>query len=414
MPPWLAQLLDHYGYAMVALGVFLENSGLPIPGETVLLAAAFLAQRGMLQLPLVMAIATAAAILGDNLGYFIGYRGGRALVERHGPKVGLTAARLAALDGFFARHGAKTVFFARFVTGLRVFCALFAGITRLPWQRFLFFNATGAVVWAVACGTLGYLFGHSWHLLERWVGRAGLFVAGLVVAALLGWGARRHGRRLVALARRHVITAFTLRELLLGIGHLAAVAVFIKIADTVTSGEASELDRQVILAVHAQASPFLDDLMLTFTTIGSAVVIVPLALVVLIACLRRGERRAAVVLATIATATQAINLLLKHHFHRARPSLWVGPIHVESYSFPSGHAMSAVAIYGLLAIIAGRLAPRWRALPYTLAPLLVAAIGVSRVYLGVHWPTDILAGFTAGAFVLLLAMVAMGPARDEG
>src|SRR3954470_7380465 len=127
VPAWLVDLFARYGYAVVFFGVFLENAGVPVPGETALLAGAALSRSGPLFLPWVVAPAVAGAILGDNLGFYIGRRGGRALVDRFGPKVGLSPARLVQFDRFFDRHGAKTVFIARFVTGLRVFGAVLAG-----------------------------------------------------------------------------------------------------------------------------------------------------------------------------------------------------------------------------------------------------------------------------------------------
>src|SRR5262249_26586331 len=112
------------------------------------LAGGALAHYGHLSLGAVIVIATVAAILGDNLGFYIGRSGGRRFVERYGRRVGVTRARIAEFDRFFERHGAKTVFVARFITGLRVFCAVLAGGSEMPWPTFLLFNATGAVVWA--------------------------------------------------------------------------------------------------------------------------------------------------------------------------------------------------------------------------------------------------------------------------
>src|SRR5438270_9923175 len=108
MPEWLVDLFARYGYAVVFYGVFLENTGLPVPGETALLAGAALAHFGRLSLPWVIVTAVTGAILGDNLGFFIGRRGGRWLLERHGARIGLTRGRLAEFDRFFDRHGAKT------------------------------------------------------------------------------------------------------------------------------------------------------------------------------------------------------------------------------------------------------------------------------------------------------------------
>src|SRR2546427_10145966 len=183
MPDWLVDLFARYGYTVVFLGVFLENTGLPVPGETALLAGAALAKFGRLSLGWVIVAAVCGAILGDNLGFLIGRRGGRALAVRHGPKLGLTAKRLQQFDYFFIHHGAKTVFIARFITGLRVFGAMLAGASGLPWSKFLFYNATGAVAWSTAIALAGYSLAYSWETLERWIGRSGL--VGLAVVAAI-------------------------------------------------------------------------------------------------------------------------------------------------------------------------------------------------------------------------------------
>jgi membrane protein DedA with SNARE-associated domain len=188
MPAWLLDLFARYGYAVVFAGVFLENVGLPVPGETALLAGAALAHFGELSLGRVIATAIAAAILGDNLGFFIGRHGGRGIAERHGWRIGLTPDRLREFDRFFQRHGPKTVFAARFITGLRVVGALLAGGSGMKWPQFLFFNATGAVVWCTVVAAAGYSLAYSWETLERWIGRSGLAALALVVAVgIIGW-----------------------------------------------------------------------------------------------------------------------------------------------------------------------------------------------------------------------------------
>jgi len=125
-------------------------------------------------------------VVGDNIGFLIGRRGGRVLIERHGGRLGLTSARLAQFDAFFTKHGAKTVFIARFVTGLRVVAAVLAGASTMSWNTFLLFNATGAVAWASTFGAVGYLLGYSWETIERWIGDLGLaFLIVLAVAAVV-------------------------------------------------------------------------------------------------------------------------------------------------------------------------------------------------------------------------------------
>jgi len=194
MPEWLLDLFARYGYAVVFAGVFLENTGLPVPGETALLAAAALAHGGMLYLPWVILTAIAGATLGDNLGFFIGRRGGRRLAERYGGRLGFTRTRLRQFDAFFARHGGRTVFIARFITGLRVVGAVLAGGSGMPWGSFIFYNACGAIVWCTVIGIVGYTLGHSWQLLEKWIGRTSLiaFVAfGVLVAIFLARSRRK-------------------------------------------------------------------------------------------------------------------------------------------------------------------------------------------------------------------------------
>ena len=192
MPQWLVDLFSRYGYAVVFIGVLLENAGVPVPGETTLLAGAALAQMGRLSLFWVIVCATCGAVLGDNIGFAIGRRGGRKLAERHGPKIGLTPDRLRQFDRFFDRFGAPTVFIARFVTGLRVFCAVLAGGSGLPWRTFLFYNAAGAIVWSITIAAVGYSLAYSWDTLERWIGRTGGFaLAVVVIIAVVAYVRRR-------------------------------------------------------------------------------------------------------------------------------------------------------------------------------------------------------------------------------
>lgn len=191
MPQWLLDLFAQYGYGVVFLGVFLENAGLPVPGETMLLAGSALAHFGRLSLPGVIVTAIAGATLGDNLGFAIGRRGGRALLERHGWRLGLTSGRLVEFDRFFAQHGPRTVFLARFITGLRVFCAVLAGSSTMRWPTFIIYNASGAVVWCTVIALAGYALGGSWVLLERWIGRTSLFALILAAGAVAIWIVRR-------------------------------------------------------------------------------------------------------------------------------------------------------------------------------------------------------------------------------
>jgi membrane protein DedA with SNARE-associated domain len=194
----LLSYFQQYGYWVVFFGVMLENAGVPVPGETILLAAGFFAALGHFNIALVMVIACLGAVLGDNAGYFIGRKLGRATLLRYGRFVGLTPKRLAAFETFFENHGNKTILVARFITGLRVFAALLAGAARMQWRTFALYNFLGAVLWSIAITLAGYFFGHSWHLLERWIGAIGAGALGVIVVLALVIVFVRRRRRLAA------------------------------------------------------------------------------------------------------------------------------------------------------------------------------------------------------------------------
>jgi membrane-associated protein len=177
-----------YGYPVLFLGVLLENAGVPVPGETAVLVAAFLASpagQGHLQLGWVIVVASAAAILGDNLGYWLGRRLARPRLQGGSGFLFLTPQRFGKIEGYFARYGAWTVLLARFVSGLRVVIAPAAGIAGMHWPRFFFANAAGAVAWASTISLLGYFFGRSWerlHHILNW----GAWIVLAVLLVLLG------------------------------------------------------------------------------------------------------------------------------------------------------------------------------------------------------------------------------------
>jgi membrane protein DedA with SNARE-associated domain len=189
-------LLASWGYLAVFVFVAVESTGVPFPGETMLVAAAVYAGTGHLQIALVIAAAAAGAIGGDNLGYLIGRTGGRGIAMRFGKYVGVDASRLQIAEDFFARHGDKTVFLGRFVALLRTWAAFLAGLNRMPWPRFLAFNAAGGICWAVLYGVLAFELGKNLPLLHRILGAfgiGGVILAVVVVGVLLflHWRHRR-------------------------------------------------------------------------------------------------------------------------------------------------------------------------------------------------------------------------------
>jgi membrane protein DedA with SNARE-associated domain len=193
--------LEQYGYVAVFAAVLGEDFGLPLPGETLLIAGSVLASQGHLSIGALLAWAWAGAVLGDNIGYLIGAFGGRALVLRFGRYLFLDGDRLAAVEGFFARHGGKVVVAARFFEGLRQLNGVVAGIARMPWTLFLVFNALGAALWVGLWGVGGYLLGGHLHgvlaQLRRFEGSFWQIALGLglLLVGYLAWRHLRGGER---------------------------------------------------------------------------------------------------------------------------------------------------------------------------------------------------------------------------
>jgi membrane-associated protein len=189
----LRTLLTQYGYWAVGVTLLLENAGLPVPGETVLLLASFLAySKDELQLPWVIVVAICAATVGDNLGFYVGNRGGRPFLERYQRWFRLKPEIFARGEELFARYGAAAVFLARFVFGMRVIAGPLAGVLRMRWRRFTVWNFLGAVVWVSVISFVGYSFGQHWDRVVSFLERMNLVAAVAAATAILAiWLWRR-------------------------------------------------------------------------------------------------------------------------------------------------------------------------------------------------------------------------------
>jgi len=203
MLDWLIDLvwrIGSWGYVVVFLGAALESSaflGLLVPGESLVIVSGALAAAGLFELPTLIAVVSAGAVLGDSIGYEMGRHLGRPWLLRRGARLGFHRDRIEAVDAFFERHGGKAVLIGRFVGFLRALAPFVAGSARMPYARFLAYNVAGAIPWTVACVFLGYFLGETWPIAEKWVGRAGLVVGVVIVASAAWWLRRRRRQRLV-------------------------------------------------------------------------------------------------------------------------------------------------------------------------------------------------------------------------
>jgi membrane protein DedA with SNARE-associated domain len=184
--PDLLHFLSTYGYWAVLLFIAIESTGIPFPGETMLLiAATYAGATHRLSIPLVIVAAASGAILGDNIGFWVGREGGFRLLRRYGRYIRLDERKLKLGLYLFRKHGGKVVFFGRFVAVLRAWAAFLAGTNRMRWPPFLLFNALGGIVWATVYGLGGYFLGKNINRLEGPIGTISIVLAALIIIASL-------------------------------------------------------------------------------------------------------------------------------------------------------------------------------------------------------------------------------------
>lgn len=437
----VAHLVASYGYLFLFLLVGVESLGVPLPGETALVSAAAIAATGRLNIAFVIAAAAAGAIVGDNAGYWIGRKGGIALVRRYGRHVGLDEKELDRAHRFFGRHGAKTVFLARFVALLRSWAAALAGVSRMPYGTFTTWNALGGVVWASLFGALGYAFGRNLPRLEHYAGRVTLALVLLValgIALTLGvrWfrenetrignavSARRqrlassplflrvrarHPRTWSFLVARLAPGGYLGLHLTIGfILSLGALWLFGGVTeDVIHHDPLTAVDLRVASWFRLHAGAVGDTVAVAVTAVGSPVAMAVLAVLVGVVL---AHRRRWVVLSGWLAANAGGALLdwaLKRVIHRPRPTGASAFLYGTSFSFPSAHAMGSLIGYGMLAYLLIAFWPparRHATAVITTALLLILAIGFSRLYLAVHFLSDVIGGYAAGG-VWLVACV---------
>jgi membrane protein DedA with SNARE-associated domain len=195
----LEPTLNNYGYLAVVGLVLLEDFGVPVPGETMLILGAVYAGAGKLNIVLVGLLGFCGAVVGDNIGFAIGHFGGRRLVERYGRYILLTKERIDKAQGFFERHGGKIITVARFIEGLRQANGIIAGISGLHWAKFLAFNALGAALWVAVWTTIGYVSGNNidtiYHDATRYSTYFAIAFGVVVLALIVRWVVRRRRSR---------------------------------------------------------------------------------------------------------------------------------------------------------------------------------------------------------------------------
>jgi membrane protein DedA with SNARE-associated domain/membrane-associated phospholipid phosphatase len=426
----LLGLASPWGYVLVFTLATAEAAaflGLFIPGETAMLLGGVLVATGRAELGWMLAAAMMGAIVGDSIGYELG-RGfaGPLRNSRLGRRVG--PQRWQRAEDYVRRRGGRAVFLGRWIGVLRALVPFVAGASRLPYRVFLPYNVAGGVLWAATFVVGGYLAGNSYQQFERVAGRAGLLLGALlvvVVVVVLGarWIARHPdaalapARRLARSAPAQSIARRYARQLnfladRLRPGEAFGLVLTLQLAVLVTAGaafggvtedvlrrnELIGLDSPVAQFLARRREPWLTTTMQTVTWLGSLAVLIPAALAVGgFAGYRRHSLRPLMFLALTLVGSTVLVQLIKLLVARPRPG--AGLVTALGYSFPSGHAAAAAAGWGAIAVVLMELTTRWstRVVLATAGLLIALLVGVSRVYLGAHEPTDVLGGWALGA-----------------
>ena len=424
--------------AIVFLVPALEASaflGFVFPGEIAVILGGVLAFNGRIPLPAVIVAAVSGAIVGDTIGYFVGRRWGHQILRGIGRRVPFLRHRidehLESAQAYLRRRGGTAVFFGRFTAALRVMVPGLAGMAEVPYGQFLIYNAAGGLLWGTGFVLLGYFAGAAWRRVAADASTVGLsllvlVIVGLVVGRVLR-NIRERGERLsdcvaragpVAWARgrfpgpsawlaRRIDTGspwgFGLSVVVLAGGLCGWI--FIALTQDVFAHEEAVLtDPGVTRFVVDHRVAWATALMKGVTWLGSNVVMIPL--VVLVGgyfLFRDRDWRPAAFMAAALVGANVTYRLVKSWVGRPRPPGSLHLIEVSGFSFPSGHATVAVACWGLAALLigAGR-SIRAKLVVWAAAVLIVGLVGLSRIYLGVHWWTDVVAGFALGGLWLCL------------
>ena len=439
----LAQSAGLWGYwfaffAALAETVFLL--GLFLPGSALLLMMGMLAGQGYFDLGDLLFFAIAGATLGDNVNYFLGRRYGRQWLRED--RWFLKAGHVAKTEAFFSRHGGKSVFLSRFVPSAKEIMPFIAGMVGMKRRSFMTWNLLGAIGWGLQWIVPGYLFSQSLSLAQAWLSRVGILLLVLVAVILtfyaIRWSLMRYGPngflflrsilvsagealrendKVVRLARRFPgTTVFLTRRLdrthwrglpltLTGATGVYILALFSGLAEDVVMGDAVvTLDSHINNLLASLRTPLFNQVFYVLTSFGYWPVIALGTAAAIFFLWYRRRTELVLPLAISIVSCELLTYLGKLGFHRLRPE--GGVLDASGYSFPSGHASISVAFYGFCCFLGMKFVRRWgaRINLLLLGALIAFLIGFSRLYLGVHYLSDVLAGYLVGALGLALGV----------
>ncbi len=427
-------LLGHWGYLLIFLAAFLESAaliGLFFPGETIVVVSGILASQHYLALTDCLVVVSLGALLGDSSGFLLGKNVGRGYFERHRRLLLLKRTHLARVNAYFEQHGGKTVFFGRFIGFLRALAPFSAGMAGMHYNRFIRYNAPGALLWSFCFTLLGYFFGESWHVIERRAGKTGLFVFLLILAVsgfgylyrltvknkdrILAWGAdvllapvaavtrfaQRHERLSSFIVNRFSPARYLGLHLTLGLVLCSLFgSAFGFIIETLLTGTfLGSVDSWVAEWFEHMKSPSVTAVMRILAYLGSPQIVwTGMACGAFIFFARKRIEPAISFCAAVigsflllASVRTAVRRLVAGSIPDAAFSVWI---------FPSGSVVISTVFYGMLAYFLVRERGTWQFKMFIVAAtgFTIFLIGASGLYLETDFFSDVLGGFAGGLF----------------
>jgi membrane protein DedA with SNARE-associated domain/membrane-associated phospholipid phosphatase len=387
-------ILQQGGHLIVFLAAFLDTLpflGSLIPGQTMIIFAGFLAKLGILHTGLVILLAAIGAIVGDIVGYGIGRKYGYRLFVAYGRYFFLEQKHLDKAKLLLDRHTGKALLIGRFSPVSRAFMPFLAGAGGVHINKFWFYNIVGGIGWASLSVLVGYVFGASYQAVSLYIGK--FLIVAVVIGAFFVAIYRAINERRHIFARFHLLT--------LGL-NLAALLVFSKVLQDIFASRSSlaNLDVWINEGIRNVWNPGLTKFMIMVTDLISPVnmALLTVALIGFLAYKRRWHY--ALLSATALGAGFVLETLIKEVVERVRPESAL--LISDSWSFPSGHATLAIIFFSLVLYTTGGYIRNFymRELYGGLCMILFLLVGVSRIYLNVHWFTDVVGGFSLGVFCL--------------
>lgn len=457
MEAWLQQFFSWLPdgplyYTLFGTIAFVESLavvGLLFPGSVLVVFGGFLAANGKGDLSLLVTVTTFGAITGDLISFLLGARLSPQIKAL--PLLQRRQALFHNAENFFIAHGGKSVFLGRFVGFLRPFIPFIAGSARMRPLLFTLYAVVSGILWGIAYPGLGYLFGASWKLVQLWFGRFSLWLGILLLLIILNslfwkklaprcaarlvivwqWTTRRWAQLLAtpaaqSLARRFPGTTAFLHErfslahasgLYLTVGLLVSTLftwLFLLLAGA--SPQLTQLDRDIYLLLQETRHPWADYAMVAVTTLASGPAIAIIGAFLLIWLLLRNRDFSAFILLCGIGGGELLVYLLKLLYDRPRPEPFIETLYASSASLPSGHAFAALVLFGLGVYFLLGDVGRWhnRLGLVISASLVTTLIGFSRIYLGLHWASDVFAGFAMAALWLTFLITASEIRRRYG